>query len=86
MRAGGGDLFEIPAQPLFITDMQLRQFGHSDDRVHRRTNVVAHAREKGALGLAGVFRLLQGVFQQLFRLTLLLQSLLLHPAFIVDVP
>ena len=37
-----------------------RQFGHADDGVHRRANLVAHVGEKLALGFRGFFGALLG--------------------------
>jgi hypothetical protein len=39
---------------------RLQQLGHADDAVHRRADLVAHARQKLALGAAGALRRLLG--------------------------
>src|SRR5258708_29163255 len=44
------------------------EIGHSDDRIHRRSNFVAHAGEEGAFGAVGL--LLPGSFGLLHRKTL----------------
>ena len=57
MFAGNGDFLQIVLHARSVVHVRFRQRGETQNRVHRRSDVVAHAVQKRGLGAAGLFRL-----------------------------
>ena len=55
--ASADDLTVLQVVPLLGVELGVeRQFGHADDAVHRRADLVAHVGQEGAAGAVGRFR------------------------------
>ena len=64
------DLLQTVFYPLHVMDIGIGQRGHAYNRVHRRTNVVAHGRQELALCPAGFLRHVQGILKFMLGLPL----------------